>query len=434
MPKDAPAAYWTTLENLPGFSSECRLLLEHVRDIVMFVGIEDGCILFANRAAVETYGYSLAELTGMCIEDLLLRKGDELNALVDTTRGGTVTEDGTLFEVVHRRKDGSTLAVEVNARIASFVGSRMIIAVIRDVTERKSAETALRAAYDEITQVFETAADGMRIVDRDFLQIRVNHTFADMANIDFDTAVGMTCFDAFPGDACGTPDCTLVRVLDGEAKIVTEVDKHSHDGVNMACMVTAQPFVVNGETVGMIEDFRDVTERKHAEALAQHLATHDALTGLPNRLLLTDRLELAIARAEREGMGLALMFCDLDNLKAVNDVLGHAAGDTMLVSAAHAMRSAVRKVDTVARVGGDEYVVLLEDLQGPDDAKMIAAKMLEAVRDSTRVVAAAVRGSISIGIAVYSAGDDANALMHRADAVMYRVKESGGDAFRVAGS
>ncbi len=416
----------------PAISDECRLLLGHVRDIVMFVNLADHRITIANGAAASAYGYGSSELIGMDVTDLIVPADGVLSSAYDMTRGGTVTESGSLFESVHRRRDGSTFPVEVNARIATLADQKIIVAVIRDITAHKERDHDLRVAHDELAQVFETAADGMRIINPDFTMTRVNRTFAEIAHIDYDTAVGMKCYDALPGPTCGTPQCALTMILRGSGRYSAEVEKQRPDGTPVSCLITAQPFIVDGMVAGIIEDFRDISERKAAEELARHLATHDPLTGLPNRLLFTDRLDVAITSAEREQTTPTLLFCDIDRFKALNDTLGHVPGDKVLISVGSALIEAVRAADTIARIGGDEFVVLLPNVSDAQDAEKVASKILEGVRIATRRDDPALGATISIGIASYRPGDDADTLMRRADEAMYRIKALGGDSYQVA--
>ncbi len=158
----------------------------------------------------------------------------------------------------------------------------------------------------------------------------------------------------------------------------------------------------------------------------RHLATHDALTGLPNRVLLDDRLTQAVAHADRDGRSFALMVCDLDRFKLVNDSLGHGAGDELLQEVARRLTGLVRSVDTVARFGGDEFVLLITSIQDPEDAKRLAAQAIEALQSPVRIAGIDVHTSPSIGIAFYPAdGRTIEALTAHADAAMYCAKQRG---------
>ena len=174
----------------------------------------------------------------------------------------------------------------------------------------------------------------------------------------------------------------------------------------------------------------DITALKQAEEQLRHMALHDVLTGLPNRRLLAESLEGALARAQRHGHRLALLFLDLDRFKLVNDTLGHAAGDELLGEVARRLRAAVRQEDLIARLGGDEFTVVLEELQHPDNAAHLARKLIEAVARPMQLCGRELTPSTSVGIAIYP--DDARSaadLSKAADAAMYRAKQRGRHTF-----
>ena len=171
---------------------------------------------------------------------------------------------------------------------------------------------------------------------------------------------------------------------------------------------------------------RDVSEQRELTDLLAHRATHDALTGLPNRRLLYDRLDLALARTVRSQSTLALLFMDLDGFKRVNDSLGHLAGDELLVATVERLRARMRNVDTLARVGGDEFVLLCEVVASPADAADIAQRLLGATAAPIQIVGVEVAVSMSIGVAVTSgASIDPESLVRQADDAMYAAKNAG---------
>jgi len=177
---------------------------------------------------------------------------------------------------------------------------------------------------------------------------------------------------------------------------------------------------------------RDISERKEVEAKMAHMAQHDPLTGLPNRALFSDRLERALAASRRSGIPTALMFLDLDKFKPVNDTYGHAIGDVLLQQAAERMKSALRESDTVGRIGGDEFVVLLPAVERVEDALHVAEKLLEALRKPFFIEGRSVDVSCSIGIAIHPEdGRDEIELAKNADTAMYWAKRDGGDCVRM---
>ncbi len=194
----------------------------------------------------------------------------------------------------------------------------------------------------------------------------------------------------------------------------------------------APRFGANGSPVGFVGTAVDITDRKDAEARAQQLAYLDTLTGLPNRALLRDRMDKAIAHAARNSLEMAVLYIDLDRIKAVNDNLGHAAGDQVLREAGRRLSAALREGDTVARVGGDEYVILLPQIRGVGDANHVAEKILDVLGDPVPINGHTVRVTGSIGIGLYPQdGRDAETLTRHADAALYRAKEAGRNTYRL---
>jgi len=193
--------------------------------------------------------------------------------------------------------------------------------------------------------------------------------------------------------------------------------------------VTSTEYKGKRATVG---SFMDVTERKQLEQKLADIATHDPLTGLPNRLLLCDRLAVGLAQAQRNDTRLAVMMLDLDRFKNVNDTFGHSVGDELLRAAGERLTGLVRKSDTVARMGGDEFVVLLPQIAKIEDATRVTQKILEAFRKPFVLDAHQIHTTTSVGIAIYPEdGEDVEALLKNADTAMYWVKEQGRDNYEL---
>jgi diguanylate cyclase (GGDEF)-like protein/PAS domain S-box-containing protein len=206
------------------------------------------------------------------------------------------------------------------------------------------------------------------------------------------------------------------------------------EGGNVTVSLTGIPMVTQQDdrrVVGLYGVARDISERKRAEEIISFQAYHDQLTHLPNRVLFKDRLELAIAQAQRRTGALAVMFIDIDRFKLVNDTFGHAEGDLLLRAIANRLSATLRRGDTLARLGGDEFTVLLPDINQPEDAEVIARKVLDALATPVALSQGEFRATVSVGVALFPRdGTTAEDLTRHADAAMYQVKRSGKNAFR----
>jgi diguanylate cyclase (GGDEF)-like protein len=240
-------------------------------------------------------------------------------------------------------------------------------------------------------------------------------------------AVGQKCFRALHNlpDIC--PWCSRDRVARGEAvhrEILCPRDKRWY-------AINSHPLYHAGK-LSKMTIIQDITERKLAEELTRHRAYHDQLTGLPNRSLCHDRLAMALALARRNRQKVAVMMLDLDRFKDINDHLGHQVGDALLMGVAKRLTGVLRKSDTVARVGGDEFILVFPEVDRPQDAVKIARKVLETCRSPFACQGQKVWVTASVGIALFpDHGQDLETLVQRADIAMYRAKRDGGKRYRM---
>lgn len=226
---------------------------------------------------------------------------------------------------------------------------------------------------------------------------------------------------------CHDPElCRLSAYQDGLAVHAEDDVFCRTDGRCLPVEYRSHPIFFDGRVVGAVVTFSDITERKRTQEQVWRQANYDALTGVPNRNLFHDRLDQAVSQANRSRGQVALMFMDLDGFKEVNDALGHDAGDLLLKEAAQRLLACVRESDTVARIGGDEFTVILPHVNEAAEAESVAAKVLERLREPFHLQGQDVFVSASIGIAVYPGDADSSAvLIKHADAAMYRAKDSG---------
>ncbi len=222
------------------------------------------------------------------------------------------------------------------------------------------------------------------------------------------------------------------RSLAGESFSGFELQRQRKDGSLIDISLSTAPLLdASGRLSGIMGVAADVTQTKVAEKAVHQLAYYDPLTGLPNRLLLRDRLGLHLVQANREGHLVGVIFLDLDHFKLINDTLGHAAGDELLRVVAKRLKAAVRKSDTVARLGGDEFVILLPTVNHPEDATAISQKILAILAEPFELWGQQLSTSASLGVALYPAdGQDVESLLRDADLAMYRAKEEGRNTSR----
>jgi diguanylate cyclase (GGDEF)-like protein/PAS domain S-box-containing protein len=531
-----------------------RNVVERANDGVAI--IQDTILKYINPRLGEMWGSTVEEIIGTPFTDHI--HPDELPTVADHYKRRMAGEDvPPIYEIVLMRKDGSKLYAEVNAGIITHQGKLADLIIVRDITERKQAEEALRESEERLREAQEMGRIGDWEFDIDNQTIRWSdqtyelyerdpalglptpeeeatyyspeqakllreyarraieegeefeydlqaklpsgrtaHFTATMRPIKdengrvsklFGTVQDITerkqaehgtqerrmylegVLGAVP-DAIVTLDAhhqivewnagaeRLFGYSQEEARgqnldhLVTNPDtfeeavgftqivmsrrdlppvetvRYRKDGSPVNVIAAGSPILVEDELIGVVAVYTDITGRKEAEQQLAHVATHDALTGLPNRMLFNDRLTLELAHAHRSHQKLALMLLDLDHFKDANDTLGHSVGDQLLRLVGERLTSVLRKSDTVARMGGDEFMLILPEVAGVKDAANTAKKILEAVREPFVLDDYELNITTSIGIALYPYdGEDTDTLMRNADIAMYRAKRQGRD-------
>lgn len=312
----------------------------------------------------------------------------------------------------------------------SFVGTAV------DVTEERRHQRQLRRETERYRALFEDAAEAIIVSDYEGRIREVNDAFMELSGYSRSELNDAQAHD-FYIDSSQREE--LFRRLAEEGRVQDfEVRLRRADGAVRLCLITASKIGGASEERLIQSVLRDITEERQREEALRHQALHDPLTGLPNRTLFWDRLEQTIARVERRGDMGALLYVDLNGFKTINDRLGHQTGDEVLVEVAKRLVEAVRDVDTVARIGGDEFALLLPHLTGPQDAREIADRALGNLTSPIRADSAEVEVSAAIGIALLADSDRQDAvqtatlrenpdvLLERGDAAMYRAKEKEG--------
>ncbi len=315
--------------------------------------------------------------------------------------------------------------------------------ILSDITEINQARAALLAQQQFLQSVIDGVSEPIVVIDTDYRVLLMNQAGRQAAGIPAEGLCALTCYGAIYGRhaPCDSAEhrCPVPEILAGGKSVKVVHRNLGADGEIHWVEVIGSPLLGSlGEIRGVIESSRDITahldltaQLQQRELQLEHLAEHDPLTGLPNRLLFADRLQQALRQAHREHHQVALLFVDLDRFKSINDSLGHSTGDLILREAARRMLDLVREGDTVARVGGDEFTVVLGALTHGSDAGLIAHKLVEAFDKPFEVADRLLYVTASIGISLYpDDGEEVEALVRNADAAMYRAKEQGRDPFR----
>jgi diguanylate cyclase (GGDEF)-like protein/PAS domain S-box-containing protein len=308
------------------------------------------------------------------------------------------------------------------------------VIVSRDVTDRVRFEEALRESEDRFRRIFEDGPVGMALISPDMRVAQVNGAMCRMLGYSESELKATSIVDVtHPDDVAA--DVEQARLLTEGAISSYKMEKRfvKKGGEVIWGELTATLIRDhNGEMVYGLGMVQDITARKRAEDTVRHLAFHDVLTGLPNRALLKDRLGMALAQAQRQAGTVAVMFLDLDRFKLINDTLGHSVGDDLLRNVGAQLQKLLREGDTVARVGGDEFTLILPNMTDTKDVIKAAQRILRSLSEPRMLAGRDVRITASLGIAIYPEdGRDAETLLRNADTAMYRAKERGKDTFEM---
>ncbi|HEX7220742.1 MAG TPA: EAL domain-containing protein [Burkholderiales bacterium] len=413
--------------------------------------VKDRRIVRCNRRFEEIFGYGAGELLNQSTR-FLFPSTEEYEAGGEALYEPVWRGETVYVERRHVRKDGTLLWCSISGRaVQPGDPAQGSVWLFDDITQEHESEERVQRALAEQELILDNASVGIAFVRNRAIQ-RCNRFLEDMVG-------------AGPGDLIGQSSAVLFATREGweEAGRIaysvtapggtheSEQRFRRRDGSTFVCRTRGRRIDVGDPEQEWIWSFEDVTtereadlrvqqalgeleravaertaELEEAKARAQHLADHDALTGLPNRRLLEDRLTQALALSHRNRKGSAVMFVDLDRFKTVNDSLGHAVGDALLKEIANRLIGQLREGDTICRIGGDEFVVVLPEVKRSSDVAHVAQKVLEQLSQPVVVEERELIVTCSIGIAVYpDDGRDAESLIRNADAAMYHAKELG---------
>ena len=413
-----------------------RLVLDSVPEAVYGMDVDGKCT-FCNPACLKLLGY----------EEPADLYGKDMHAVMHHTRkDGTPypAEECPIFEAFRRghgtridnevmwRRDGSCFPAEYWSRPIQRDGKPIgTVVTFVNITERMRAEESIRKSEMRYRLLFERNLAGVYRSTMDGLILECNQAAARMFGAASpEELLGMSMVNVYQN--LSDRDVFL-RKLKREKYVTNhEVNFRRKNGESAWAMLNASIVPDEDGNAGLIEGtFVDITERKIAEERIQSLAYFDALTGLPNRTLLLDRLTLALASARRKKSKVALFFLDLDRFKNINDSLGHSVGDLLLKGVAERLKAWVRDQDTIARLGGDEFLVVVNDVREVGDAAVAAQRLMDSLTAELAIQNHSLSVSCSLGISIFPEhGADNETLIKHADAAMYTAKDSGRNNFQ----
>ena len=421
-----------------------RLMMDAAQDYALFMLDPEGRVVSWNRGAQRLFGYTETQILGQPYDGLFSADaraaGAPLAALQQTLEHGRADMEGWRQRADGRAIWASSVMTTVRDEQGRLVGYSKLT---RDLTAQRATEQQLADAHRLREAIVEAAPLAIIATDPDGTIRSLNSAAEQMLGYRRDQLVGQHTPVIFhdpdelreiaaevsaTGLARHDPGFGVLAQLAERPETGSREWKYRRrDGTRLSVNLTLTPIRGRDESItGYLGLAYDITERKRREEYTRYIAHHDALTGLPNRVLLGDRLDQALRRARRSGDHVGVMMIDLDHFKRVNDSLGHQVGDELLKVVAERLRTCVREADTVARMGGDEFVVLMPDLKDDPSVRRVAEAVLSRISRPITVGQHELNVTPSIGLCIYPVdGPNAGVLLKNADAAMYKAKDNG---------
>jgi diguanylate cyclase (GGDEF)-like protein/PAS domain S-box-containing protein len=405
-----------------------RELFENANDVIYTTDLS-GRYVTVNPMVEKISGYTCEEIRRMTFAELIAPEYLELSRQM-MARKLAGEEATTFYETEIVSKSGERVLLEVSSQlIYDDEGAPAgVQGIARDITTRKRAERALRESEERYRELFENANDLIYTHDLAGNFTSLNKTGERITGYTREEVAALNIAGIIVPEHLALARGMMARKNLVDEATVYEVDIMAKDGRRVPLEVSTRLIYRNGRPCGVQGIARDIAERKHTEAKLLHNAYHDALTGLPNRNLFTDHLQMAVERARRQdGFVFAVLFLDLDRFKNVNDSLGHTVGDQLLVALSRRLQHCLRPTDVVARLGGDEFSILLNDIGAqPGEAVALAERVQQELMQPFNLGGHEVFTTASIGIALSTTGyETPEAVLRDADTVMYRAKAQG---------
>ena len=402
----------------------------------LLVTDRNGRIEYFNPAFSQSTGYAPEEVIGN--KPSLLKSGYHDSVFYETLWNTLLKGQVWSGEIINRHKDGTSITLWMNIHpVPGRDGlPERFVAISNDITARKRLEEEVALGNAELEAIFHHAGGGIALLDLWGRFSKFNDFWLSMLEYSAEEMSALNYNDISHDDDITENRQLFVALASGEIPNYENDRRFVRNGGRVFWGHLSMTPVKDdsGYIRAIIAIMQDIDERKTLEEKLESMAHYDALTGLPNRALFFDRLAQAITQSKRSQGLFALMFVDLDGFKAVNDTFGHDTGDALLKAVSEHLLECVRESDTVARMGGDEFTIILRAIHGPEDAAHVAEKILATLAAPYHLLGHECRIGASLGIVLYPEhGKNAEELLSQADDAMYAVKKAGKNAYRFAG-
>ncbi|QEP44565.1 EAL domain-containing protein [Ectothiorhodospiraceae bacterium BW-2] len=418
------------VEALAESENRFRAIFDAAGDAIFILDADTGAVLDVNRRMCEMYGCSRQQALTLTLAEMSSNHPPYSlkEALAHIAR---VRTDGPQsFDWQARRLEGTLFWVEVNLRQMVLNRGEQIVALVRDITERKQIEEQLRQS----ASVFEHASEGISITDARGTIIDVNRAFSRITGYSRQEVLGQTHHILASGRHSHRFYQAMWCSLIEQGRWSGEIWNRRKSGdVYPELLTISAIYDDHGQISRYVALFSDISLLKQHQQQLEHIAHYDALTHLPNRVLLNDRMAQALAHSQRHQSRLAVVYLDLDGFKQINDNYGHAIGDRVLVELSQRMKSALREGDTLARIGGDEFIAVLLEVEPCDDCLPLLQRVLHAAAKPMQIEGSRLQISASLGVTYYPQNEevDADLLLRQADQAMYIAKQQGKNRYHL---
>lgn len=410
-----------------------RLILTNAPDAFIGMGV-DGGITEWNRQAELTLGWTREEALGRNLAELIIppamREGHN-RGMQAFTRSGTGPVIGNRLEVTALHRDGHEIPVQLSVAAMREGEAYVANAFLHDISFRREVARRLESSERRLREITANLPTLIAYVDREHRYQFCNQTYQTWYGVDPQRIVGMHVREAIDNEFYEKRRLGLDTALAGQ-RWETDLETDTRQGRKHVHIQYLPDIDPDGQVQGCYALTIDITAQKAAEAELLQQARIDTLTGLPNRRCFNERLAEALARSRRSQHAMALLFLDVDHFKQINDTLGHAAGDQVLKTFAARLKDSVRNTDTVARLAGDEFTIILEGLHNADEPHAIARKILENIRQPILLPDRTLEVGTSIGVAFSDASCTEAELTAKADDALYEAKRAGRNTYRMA--